>query len=239
MNLLQWLDDTQVSYPEFFNTIKNRNDSYAGKDITALIERAGLSQYARCLTDVIQIGFVDTITIGCIMSELVLYVSLVFILGAVFIKFGMAVVFGWFLSWRMGNFKGESYQERMKRAAEIENWTDDIYRPAPGYLRPNATGTARTGVKKNFLPTTSRFSRAEPMLVSSSRPSTSYGMVGETRRQGSSIYGNKLGPPAHTTPPGSPLLRNSRSSTSLPFRDDSRHSISDRSVNNNVPCPFP
>ncbi|KIR58105.1 chitin synthase [Cryptococcus bacillisporus CA1873] len=239
MNLLQWLDDTQVSYPAFFNTIKNRNDTYAGKDITALVERANLTQYARCLTDVIQIGFVDAITIGCIMSDLVLYVSLVFILGAVFIKFGMAVVFGWFLSWRMGNFKGESYQERMKRAAEIENWTDDIYRPAPGYLRPNATGTARTGVKKNFLPTTSRFSRAEPMLVSSSRPSTSYGMVGETRRQGSSIYGNKLGPPLHTTPPGSPLLRNSRSSTSLPFREDSRHSISDRSVNNMMPCPFP
>lgn len=77
MNLLQWLDDTQVTFPSFFNTIMNRNDTYAGKDITALIERADLSQYARCLTDIIQVGFVDTITIGCIMSDLVLYVSLV------------------------------------------------------------------------------------------------------------------------------------------------------------------
>ncbi|WVN90382.1 uncharacterized protein L203_105618 [Cryptococcus depauperatus CBS 7841] len=243
MSLLQWLTTSQVTYPPFFDTIKNRNATYAGKDITGFIERAGLTQYAQCLTDIIQVGYVDSISIGCVTSDIVLYVSLVFILGAVMIKFGMAVVFGWFLSWRLGNFEGESYQQRMKRAAEIENWTEDIYKAAPGYLRPNATGNGRSSAangRKNFLPTTSRFSRAEPMMISSSRPSTAYGMVGETRRVASSVYGNKLGPHTiHTTPPGSPLLRNSRSSTSLPFRDDSYQSISDQSLSNNSPCPFP
>ncbi|KAK8861274.1 hypothetical protein IAR55_002093 [Kwoniella newhampshirensis] len=243
MNLLQWLDNTQVSYPSFFDTIKMRNSTYAGHDITALIERSGHTQYARCLTDVIQVGFVDSISIGCVASDIVLYVSLVFILGAVMIKFCMAVVFGWFLSWRLGNFEGESYQQRMKRAAEIENWTDDIYRAAPGYLRPNATNNSKSSGgnsrKTVFLPTTSRFSKAEPMLVASSRPSTAYGMGGDSRRQASSVYGGKLGPGLHTTPPGSPMLRNSRSSTSLPFRDDSHQSLSDQSVNNPSNCPFP
>jgi len=244
MDLLNWLDTSQVAYPSFFDTIKTRNETFAGQDITAYIERAGLTSYATCMADVIQVGFIDSISIGCVASDIVLYVSLAFILGAVIIKFGMAVVFGWFLSWRLGNFEGESYQQRMKRAAEIENWTDDIYRAAPGYLRPNAANNARGGNaaqrKTVFLPTTSRYSKAEPMLVASSRPSTAYGMVTDAgRRQAPSMYGNKLGPGLHITPPGSPMLRNSRSSTSLPFRDDSGLSFSDHSSNNPTNCPFP
>ncbi|WWC68915.1 uncharacterized protein I206_102851 [Kwoniella pini CBS 10737] len=235
---------SQVSYPSFFDTVKQRNETFAGKDITAFVQRNGLEQYAQCMTDIIQVGFVDSISIGCVASDIVLYVSLVFILGAVMIKFGMAVVFGWFLSWRLGNFEGESYQQRMKRAAEIENWTDDIYKAAPGYLRPNAANKGGSGGgnarKTVFLPTTSRFSKAEPMLVSSSRPSTAYGLA-DSRRQAASVYGGKLAPGMQTTPPGSPMLRNSRSSTSLPFRDDSHQSLSDQSMNNNNPtnCPFP
>lgn len=246
MNLLNWLDTSQVAYPSFFDTIKTRNETFAGQDITAYIERSGLHSYADCMTDVIQVGFVDSISIGCVASDIVLYISLAFILGAVMIKFGMAVVFGWFLSWRLGNFEGESYQQRMKRAAEIENWTDDIYRAAPGYLRPNAANNPRGGNgnqrKTVFLPTTSRYSKAEPKLVASSRPSTAYGMVSDApRRQAPSVYGNKLAPGTHTTPPGSPMLRNSRSSTSLPFgRDESGLSVSDHSSSNNpTNCPFP
>ena len=246
LSLLQWLDTSQVQFPSFFNEVMNRNETYAGQDMTAYIERAGLTHYAQCMSDVIQVGFVDSVSIGCVASDIVLYVSLVFILGAVGIKFGMAVVFGWFLSWRLGNFKGESYQQRMKRAAEIENWTEDIYKAAPGYMRPNAANNGRSNGnnrKTMFFPTTSRFSRAEPMLVGNSRPSTAYGMVTDAtaRRQTSSMYGNKLTPGGlHTTPPGSPMLRTSRSSTSLPFRDESHYSLSDHASNNNpTNCPFP
>lgn len=240
-SLIEWLDTSQVNYPAFFDTVKTRNETFAGQDITAYVERAGLTDYAQCLTDVAQVGFIDSTTIGCVASDIVLYVSLVFILGAVGIKFGMAVVFGWFLSWRLGNFKGESYNERMRRAAEIENWTSDIYKAAPGYLRPNAAQGGKNGGQRKtvFLPSTSRFSKAEPMLVTSSRPSTTYGMG---NRQASSMYGSKLTAPGglHVTPPGSPMLRNSRSSTSLPFRDDSGYSLSDQaSAMNPTNCPFP
>ncbi|ORY25238.1 chitin synthase-domain-containing protein [Naematelia encephala] len=237
LNLLNWLTTSQVSYPSIFDTLKTRNTTFAGQDITAYVERSGLHDYAKCLSDVIQVGSVDSISIGCVASDVVLYVSLIFILGAVGIKFVMAVVFGWFLSWRLGNFEGESYQQRMKRAAEVEAWTDDIYKAAPGYLRPNATGRGGGGQRKTvFLPTTSRFSKAEPMLVNS-RPSTAYGMINDMpRRQASSMYGNKLGVGMKDTPPGSPMLRNSRSSTSLPMRDESRQSLSDQSMSS---CPFP
>ncbi|EIW69201.1 hypothetical protein TREMEDRAFT_39451 [Tremella mesenterica DSM 1558] len=244
-DLLQWLDTSQVSFPPFFNTVMSRNTTFAGTDITALVKRADYTQYAECMSDIIKVGFVDSISIGCVASDIVLYVSLAFILGAVGIKFAMAVVFGWCLSWRLGNFKNESYQERMRRAAEIENWTDDIYKAAPGYLRPNAAQRGGGGGNRRtvFLPTTSRFSKAEPMMVSSSRPSTAYGMVTDNRRQATSMYGSKLTPSgARNSPPNSPMLRNSRSSTSLPFRDESRLSLSDgsSSANNNpYNCPFP
>lgn len=241
LSLLNWLDTSQVNYPEFFNTVKNPNATYQGKDITMLMYRAGMKDVGQCLSDIVRVGFVDTKSIGCVASDVVLYVSLIFILGVVGIKFGMAVIFGWFLSWRLGNFKGESYQQRMARANEIENWTTDIYRPAPSRYRPNVPqGKNGGGAKKKFLPTTSRFSKADALLVPSSRPGTAYGGVGENNvgngfarsRVPSSTYLGK-----GLSPPNSPMLRSSRSSASLPSgRDESRMSLYEASQSN---CPFP
>lgn len=239
MSLIDWLDDTQLNYPSFFNTMKGRNATFAGQDITALVERAGYNRYVECLTDIIQVGYVDSTSIGCVASDIVLYLSLVFILGAVSIKFFMALYFGWFMSWKLGNFKNVSYAERIRRAHEVEAWSEDIYRAAPANMRPNARGGNRKTV---FLPTTSRFSKAEPMLVNS-RPQTAYSMVDGPKRGGgqASMYGSRLTPGGlHGSPPDSPMLRNSRSSTSLPFRDESGYSLSDQSHNPNpYNCPFP
>ncbi|KAG9077741.1 Chitin synthase, class 3 [Ceratobasidium sp. UAMH 11750] len=115
-------------------------------------------------TDLVTVRFIDTSSIGCVASEVVLYVSLVFIIGVVSVKFAMAVIFGWFLSWRLGSFGKETYAERMQCSQAIESWTDDIYRPAPGAYRPNAnqdTWGPAAKDKNKFLPSTSRFSPAE------------------------------------------------------------------------------
>lgn len=236
MSLLDWLVDTQLDYPNFFDTMKGRNETFAGQDITALVERAGYNRYVECLTDIIQVGFVDSTSIGCVASDIVLYLSLVFILGAVSIKFFMALYFGWFMSWKLGNFKNVPYAERIRRAHEVEQWSEDIYRAAPANMRPNAKGNRKTV----FLPTTSRFSKAEPMLVNS-RPQTAYSMVDQPKRSGQSMYGSRLTPGGlHGSPPDSPMLRNERSSTSLPFRDESGYSLSEQSHNTNpYNCPFP
>ncbi|GMK54404.1 hypothetical protein CspeluHIS016_0109900 [Cutaneotrichosporon spelunceum] len=225
LSLLNWLDSSMVKYPSFFDTLKGGNETFKGRDVTAVFTRASWEDYGDCLIDIVRVGFVDSMTIGCVASQIVLYVSLVFILGAVMIKFFMALYFGWFMSWRIGNFEGESYKDRMKRAEEIENWTDDIYRAAPGYMRPNARDNPSRGSKKShFLPTQSRFSKADTMMVTNSRPNTSYSSPFDTpRRQ----------PSSKLTPPGSPMLHGSRSSTSLQFRGDgSRASLQDA-------CPFP
>jgi chitin synthase len=231
-SLLQWLDKRMVNYPAMFDTLMHGNASFNHRDATMLMNRAGWDDIGGCLTDLVRVGFVDSKTIGCVASDIVLYVSLVFILGAVCIKFFMALYFGWFLSWKMGNFENETYKDRMKRAEEIENWTDDIYKAAPGYLRPNARDAGLKPPKKgHFFPTQSRFSKAEPMKVHS-RPGTQFNQqsLDVPRRGNGSVYGP--GGRARETPPGSPMFLNSHSSSSLPFGSDSVYG-------NDKPCPWP
>lgn len=179
---------------------------------------------AECMLDVIRVGFIDSVTIGCIASDVVLYVSLAVIIGVVVIRFFMAVLFGWFLSWKIGRFPKETYAERMARSAEIENWTDDIYRPAPARYRPNVKPQ-----KKSMLPKTSRFSKGDLLKVGSgamstagSRTESKYGEYRKSMASPSipSLYGGKtLGAGMRNSPPGSPGggFRGSRSSTSLPI----------------------
>jgi chitin synthase len=68
-------------------------------------------------------------------------------------------MFGWFLSWKLGNFKeGASYAARMKREAEIENWTANMQAAAPlTKSRIQSTFYGNNNKRKSLFPLTSRF----------------------------------------------------------------------------------
>lgn len=209
------------------------NGTFNTRDLTMQFYRSGQKPLGHCLQDIITVGFIDTNTIGCVASEVVLYLSLVFIIGVVAIRFAMAVIFGWFLSWKLGSFSNETYEQRMRRAAEIENWTDDIYRPAPSQYRPSVQkgGADRyTQKRKNFLPQTSRFTPAETLLKVSGRPPTTYGNMDNVSYKRSTVYG--VPAPKKLSPPDTPAYRSSRSSTSL-------DGASQKGSLNDSPCPFP
>lgn len=240
MNLLQWLNSTEVTYPSLFDQMKNANGTFNGKDLSMWFERTNQRPLGRCLQDIITVGFIDTNSIGCVASQVVLYVSLVFIVGVVGIQFFMAVMFAWFFSWKIGNFKNETYEQRMQRSAAIENWTDDIYRPAPSQYRPTVAknGLYKGEKRKTFLPSTSRFTPAENMLKGvgvGGRPSTAYGMLEPMpyKRSGAvSMYGSSSGKSlSKLSPPDTPAYRQSRSSTSL--QETARPMFVES------PCPFP
>ncbi|EPQ30423.1 uncharacterized protein PFL1_01949 [Pseudozyma flocculosa PF-1] len=240
LGLLSNLSQT-VTYPPLFDTLKRRNESWAGKDITASVMRGKLDDQFDCLDQIVRVGFIDSETIGCVASKVELYLALVFILGVVGIKFFMALIFGWFLSWRLGNYAHETYEQRMKRAAEIEQWSDDIYRPAPAGYRPNARK------HKSFLPTQSRFSVADPLSMKSGPgAAANRNTLFNEKRATRARLG--VGSPLGGSPPGSPLLHGARSSASLvqgSGRDHSRRSSFSGATSggggdgNSMACPFP
>lgn len=182
LNLLQSLP------PQLFDTPANgliqtllasvASKLYSGQDITHMVNsRRGPGNWqieAECLSNIIKVGFLDTETLGCFASDIVLYCSLVVIIAVIVIKFALAVLFGWFLSWKLGTFGEEkSYRDRMKRNAEIETWTEGIYEPAK-VIRPRTISSISTQEKrKSFLPQTSRFTQPEPMHFSE-RPASQF-----------------------------------------------------------------
>jgi chitin synthase len=204
--------------------------TYNGKDITMALLRSNQRTIGKCLEDVVTVGFIDTNSIGCVASQVVLYLSLVFIVGVVAIRFVMAVMFQWFFSWKLGNFPRETYEQRMQRSAEIENWTNDIYRPAPSQYRPTVGKNGLSGKerRKTFLPSHSRFTPNDNSKTGAQRPATAYGMLStpsagdrRTTMYASSTKGGKATPD---------LFRQSRSMLSV---GDTRNMFVDS------PCPFP
>ncbi|TFL06551.1 chitin synthase [Pterulicium gracile] len=230
LNLLNWLSPTQVQYPPIFDDMARGDDRYKNKDISMLLSRTNEQNIAHCLEDVIKIGFIDTNSIGCVASSVVLYLALIFIIGVVGIRFIMAVMFQWFFSHKLGNFPHETYEQRMQRSAEIENWSKDIYRPAPSEYRPNVNkqGLRTKGNRKTFLPSHSRFTPAENLLKGG-RPSTAYGMLDSSSsgnyKRPTTLYSSK-----GTKAPDSPG-RGSQSNV------DHAPSRSTAFLDN--PCPFP
>ncbi|CRG91673.1 chitin synthase [Talaromyces islandicus] len=159
LTLIDWFNSTQVSYPALFDQIRSNSDLY-GTDVTYAFQSSEDKRIAKCLSQVIKVGSIDTKTIGCIASQVVLYVSLIFILSIVAAKFFMAVMFHWFLSRKFAPERTSMTSDRKARAQQIEDWTDDIYRPAPRLTEPPAPDRDRERFNKraSFLPTTSRFS---------------------------------------------------------------------------------
>ncbi|KDN45587.1 glycosyltransferase family 2 protein [Tilletiaria anomala UBC 951] len=249
---LQLIDTANVNYPALFDQVKKRNETWAGRDVTASVMRSKQDSVLQCLKQIVQVGFVDSESIGCVASEVELYISLVFIIGVVAIKFLMAVIFGWFLSWRLGTYgKSQTYEQRMKRAAEIEQWSNDIYRPAPAGYRPNARKS------RAFLPSTSRFSTVNPLMSNPAKNSSpSRGAAGASGSSASEKGGGNRSPATRVSrlgfssprdsPPGSPSLHGARSTASLTgaannkewYAGSRRSSVSD-SQNGLSVCPFP
>jgi len=245
---LNQLDVTIINYPALFDSLRRGNASYQGRDVTAMVFRQRNDALFDCLEQIVRVGFVDSKTVGCVAADVELYISLFFIVGVVFIKFAMAVLFGWFLSWRLGNYAHETYEQRMKRAAEIENWTEDIYRPAPASYRPNVRK------HRSILPTTSRFSMVNPAFSNkvsgpNPPPASSRAFSEKMSMSGSrspNIKGGRLGVSPNGTPPGSPMLRGVRSSTSLAGGNHSRRSSFSNDASSGggggpqvSVCPFP
>ncbi|KAL8377787.1 hypothetical protein RB595_008463 [Gaeumannomyces hyphopodioides] len=168
LNLLSWFNPEEVSIPKRFEELRDgnslANQAIRGRDATRMFQGSSDKRNAECFEEIIKVGTVDTDSVGCIASKVVLYVSLALILSVVLARFLLALIFQWFISKNYAAVKTSQTSDSRKRNRQIEEWTDDIYRaPArmPGDIGSSVAGASssdHTSKRTSFLPTTSRFS---------------------------------------------------------------------------------
>jgi chitin synthase len=169
LDLLSWFNETQVSIPERWKTIRDKrtpvNQAIRGRDVTRMFQSED-KKSAQCFEQIIKVGSVDTETVGCIASKVVLYCALILILSVVVSRFVLALIFQWFISRNFAASKTSQSSDRRKRNRQIEDWSEDIYRAPvrlPGDMGSTVVGSDRTSKRAStFLPTTSRFSAINP-----------------------------------------------------------------------------
>ncbi|KIW04043.1 uncharacterized protein PV09_04865 [Verruconis gallopava] len=168
LSLIDFINTTAVNVPEKFNEIRH-NTALLGLDVTRSFSSASDKQVAKCLSQIIKVGSVDTTSVGCIASKVVLYVSLTFILSIVLAKFFLALAFQWVLSRKFAADKG--VRSSKERQQQIEEWSDDIYRPPPKLTDPVASYADRSSKRGSMLfPTTSRFTSPYAIDRATGRP---------------------------------------------------------------------
>ncbi|KAG0167648.1 Chitin synthase, class 3 [Apophysomyces sp. BC1015] len=253
--LLQSLPTTYFGFQQggLVENILADMDSFGGKDMTRhiTVQRGSAFSWekeAECLAASIKVGSLETLSIGCMASEIVLYISLVVILGVIITKFVLAVVFGWFLSWKLGNFKeGNSYAARMQREAEIENWAQNIHTAAP-VASPRSVPSVYYGAhhskRKSLFPQTSRFTQPEHGSTRFDTPdktpppmwkASSTALAGAGSRPGSAYFGSGR----FYGDNSSLRLSSARLSTFLTPRPSFSASSSDANSGETNVCPFP
>ena len=159
LGLLDWFNTSQVQYPTQFDDLR-KNPAIKGVDVTHAFQTGPDKQIGRCLSEIIKVGSIDTDTVGCIASKVVLYVSLAFILSIVLSKFLLALAFQWFISRKFAAMSTSQSSNKKKRNQQIEDWSDDIYRAPPRLADPGShiSGSDRSSKRKShLLPQTSRF----------------------------------------------------------------------------------
>lgn len=220
LNLLTFFNSSEVSWPNRFDEIR-QNPSVKGVDVTRAFSSSYDKQVAKCFTQIIKVGSIDTESIGCIASKVVLYVSLVFILAIVVAKFVLALAFQWFISRRFGAAKtSQGKTDSKQRKQQIEEWSDDIYRPPPKLMDPAGQPDRSSKRGSQFLPSTSRFtspyamdktakSRAPPTTMTSQSTSSRFLSSNAMYKQLNNSHGTL------PTYDGKPSVQESRSSLLL------------------------
>ncbi|KAG1150432.1 hypothetical protein G6F37_000877 [Rhizopus arrhizus] len=123
-----------IPLPSQIAQIVGPGSAFIGRDATYwLSTTADRLKVGKCLTDVLKVGVVDTRTAGCLISDFVLSLSFAVILGVVLIRFLLALIFSWFVSWNLGSIREETDEDRKKREEQILEWemnnTEDMHYP--------------------------------------------------------------------------------------------------------------
>jgi chitin synthase len=161
LDLINWISRDDVTYPDLFDKLRD-DETFRGHDISLVLTNPAERQAARCLTEIIKVGTIDSDTIGCIASQIVLYVSLVFILSVVFAKFFMACYYRWYVSRKQGATEVDN-KSMATRNREIESWVDNSNPAAIANQIKTVPERSRANYKTNKTNRQSVFYRGNPV----------------------------------------------------------------------------
>lgn len=183
LDLISWIQSTDIDVPSRFYDLQE-DDTIRGIDVSTMMASGQDRQILRCLNDIAKVGYVDADQIGCLASSVVLYVSLIFIIGIVAIKFIFALYFRWVIS----GSQGADYltnKEITERDNVVEDWSDNVYaqgpvksvkKPFPGAGHNHSTSTV--GNRASMFGSRSTFGN---ITMASQMPSSSTSkIVGNT-----------------------------------------------------------
>ncbi|KAI1622994.1 chitin synthase 4 [Exophiala viscosa] len=247
LDLLNWFNESQVAWPTQFDELR-KNAQVHGADLTHVLQSSTDRQVGRCLSQIIKVGSIDTESVGCIASKVVLYVSLFFILSIVLAKFFLALAFQWFLAKKYAAPKTSQTMDPQKRAEQIEAWTDNIYKNPPKIADPATTISGSEGRSSKhgsmLFPSTSRFTspyavergakvnRAPPTTMTSQ-----YSQAKSNPAGNASLYKGGFNASENTL--ARPMsVGASRSSLLLSAHEVSRYSVAMDNLGGNGPVGF-
>lgn len=122
MDILNWLQTDDITYPKLFDRIKN-DKLMKGYDISRMLSNPSERRAAQCLVEIARVGVVDSSTVGCIAAQIVLYMSLVFVLALVIVQFVVACYFKWFVSPLQGVSKS-TIKDMNKQDRNTDDWCE-------------------------------------------------------------------------------------------------------------------
>ncbi|KAJ3015469.1 Chitin synthase, class 3 [Thoreauomyces humboldtii] len=162
-------------------------------------------QMGQCLIALYAVGRIEEQTLGCIASDIILYVSLIMILSVVLIRFSMAVLFDWFVAWQLGKLQQE--HQESSRAALRRSIIDQGIVPFPmkgkldggssrasvehsqqGSRRPSAKDTAEKRMSRitegeQLNETTQKHASLSQMTLSQTQTAADQQRMGQIRQK--------------------------------------------------------
>lgn len=157
--------------------------SSVGKDATKQMSKLSPSIRA-CLDDLFLVGRLDVKTMGCLATEIILWVSLIVILSVIVIRFILACWYTWFIARRLGKLKPaiRSYTN----AANAQ--TTNSAQRKPGLTTKYSRSRFMTLPAQNQLPANMQI-EGSPFELNSSRSSTLLTTSSTSNRQMNAIGG--------------------------------------------------
>ncbi|KAF5097510.1 hypothetical protein DV451_003798 [Geotrichum candidum] len=150
LDLINWIDTDSINVPQIFYDVRD-DANIKGVDVSQIYAQGEARKMVRCLSDIAMVGYVDADQIGCLASKVVLYVSLVFIIGIVAIKFLFAIYFKWFVTGKQGaNYM--NLKTMAKHEQEVEDWSNNMYAQGPVKNAPKAFPQSTQGRVSMFRP---------------------------------------------------------------------------------------